>query len=54
MNPISCHREAIEVHNLRPVSGKVSVKVKTGNTVEETGIFKAIDQSLSWNGRIFL
>jgi hypothetical protein len=54
MDPISCHLEAIEVRNLRPVSGKVLVKVKTGSTVKKTGIFKASDQSLSWNGRIFL
>jgi hypothetical protein len=54
MNPISCHLEAIKVRDLPPGSGKVLVEVKTGRTVKTTGIFKATDQSLSWNGRIFL
>jgi hypothetical protein len=54
MNPISCHLEAIEVRDLRSVSGKVLVKVKTGSTVKKTGIFKANGESLLWNGRIFL
>jgi hypothetical protein len=54
MNPISCHLEAIEVRNLQPVTGKVSVKVKTGSTAEKTGIFKPNGQSLLWNGLIYL